>query len=71
MPKPLFLLVIWENTAVLGFSVQGQHFPKARFTEVRVSAPAPYKNPTVILSLWNQSFSGAISSCKGGTLTAL
>ena len=44
IPKPLFFFGIWEYTAVFGFQLGNNFFPKALATKIRVSAPASYKN---------------------------
>ena len=43
--KHLFCLAFWVFTADFGFSAWGQIFPEVPVTKVRVSAPAPYKDP--------------------------
>ena len=55
---PIFL-VFWVSTADFGFSAGtrkfSDFFPEVPVAKIRVSAPDPYKNPTVIVakkSLW-------------------
>ena len=51
IPKRQFFLVFWVSTADFGFSARrrkfSDFFPEVPVTKIRVSAPAPYKNPTV------------------------
>ena len=53
IPKHLFFLVFWVSTADFGFSAGRRRrnfsdiFLEVPVTRIRVSAPAPYKSPTI------------------------
>ena len=55
VPKHLFFLLFWVSAADFCFSAGRRnfgYFPEVPVTKIRVSAPAPYKHPTVVLLTW-------------------
>ena len=64
LAKHQFFLVFWVSTADFGFSAGrrkvSDFFPEVPVTKIRVSAPAPDKNPTVIF-ISRDTFSDSIA----------